>query len=64
MRIQKIYCDLCGEDMTDGRCTKIHVPMTDRNNKEPRIRELEICYECGCRIARKIEEYALKGIKE
>lgn len=63
MRVERIYCDLCGGDMTGKMCARVHVQMTDKNTGKVRIKDMEICYECGCMIARKIEEYALKGIE-
>ena len=64
MREERIYCDLCGDDMTGKMYARVHVPMMDHNTGKVRIKDMEICYDCGCRIARKIEEYALKGIRE
>ncbi len=61
MRIEKMYCDLCGGDMTGKMCARVHLPMTDKNTGKIRIKDIEICYECGCKIARKIEEAVLYG---
>ena len=64
MREERIYCDLCGADMTCGMCAKVRLPMIDKNTGIPRLKEIEICFDCGSKIARKIEEYALKGIEK